>query len=97
MGRIDRHDLDEGGREQALDLPHRGDEPLALALRQGLENRPGELVAPPGRNRHLEAGVDGACNGREVWFGNLAVAVENCPVEVQSDEANHCRFRGFKG
>jgi hypothetical protein len=24
------------------------------------------------------------------------VAVENCPVEVQSDEANHCRFKGFR-
>ena len=43
--------------------------------RQPLENRPGKLVAPPGRNGHLDASVDGACNSLEVCFGNLAVAV----------------------
>ena len=65
--------------------------------RQPLENRPGELVAPPGRNRHLDAGVDGACNGREVCFGNLAVAVEDGTVEVKGDQTDHLSGSGFRG
>ena len=47
MGRVDRPDLHEGSRQEPLDVAHRADEPLALAVDQRLEERPGELVAPP--------------------------------------------------
>ena len=46
IGRVDGVDLHEGGREQRLHLSHGGDESLPLTLRERIEQRAGERVAP---------------------------------------------------
>ena len=53
IARIDGIDLYEGGREQRLHLTHGGDEALTLTLREGIEQRAGERVAPGVEQRPL--------------------------------------------
>src|SRR5687768_17666150 len=59
MSRVDGPDLDQSGRQEPLDLGHRGHEALAPWPAQRLQKRTSELVAPP--VEHLPLGKPGWC------------------------------------
>ena len=61
-----------------------------------LEDRPRELVASSGGDRHLDARVNRAGDGGAVRVGNLSVAIENGAVEIERDQANHCQGSGLR-
>ena len=62
MSRVDGPDLDQSGRQEPLDLGHRGHQALAPWPAQRLQKRTSKLVAAP--VEHLPLGKPGWCELR---------------------------------
>ena len=55
---------------------------------QLFEDRPREVVAAPGRERHLDAGLDGPRDRVAVRRRDPSLAVEDGAVDVEGEEAD---------
>ncbi len=82
------------------EMPHLGHAPAvlddgAVAENEGegtgerLEDRPREVVASSGRERHLDAGVERAGDGRAVRSREMSVAVEKGAVDIEGEQTDH--------
>ena len=64
---------------------------------QLFEDRPREVVAAPGGERHLDAGLDGPCDRVAVRGRDPSPAVEDGAIYVKGEEANRQELATGKG
>ena len=64
---------------------------------QLFEDRPREVVAAPGGERHLHAGLDGPCDRVAVRGRDPSPAVEDGAIYVKGEEANRQKLATGKG